>query len=137
MELKNESMKRSTTEIQAEIECLQQELQQAYIEERSATYNGKFPVCLYAWDMYLGKDEIGTWCSAEKDGFTWDGRVFETEEEATSAAWTLLNELADENELRGDPDDYTIDTFTIPLIDLTVDFLEECNLEHLVPAIIE
>ena len=135
--LKNKKVKRSATEIQAEIEQLQQELTQALIEEKSTTYNGNFPNNLYAWDMYIDEDEKGTWCSVEKEGFTWDGQVFETEDDASEAAWRLLSELADENELRGDPDDYTIETFTIPITELTVDFLEECELDHLVSAIIE
>ena len=87
--------------------------------------------------MYLDEDEKGEWCSAEKDGVTWDGNVFENEDDAINAAWTLLRELSSENELRGDRSDYTIDTFSIPITELTVDLLEECNLEHLVPAIIK
>jgi hypothetical protein len=128
---------RSTMDIQVEIDRLQQELQQAKVAEKSDTYNGKFPTVLYAWDMYIGKKAKGTWCSAEKEDGTWDGIVFETEEDAINSAITLLGELADERELKGDPDDYTIDTFTIPITELTIEDLEYSNLEHLIPAIIE
>ena len=127
---------RSVEEIQAEIERLTQELQQAKAAEKSASYN-KFPTVLYAWDMYNDDSKKGTWSSAEKEEIDWDGIVFETEDEASNAAWTLLNELADENELEGDPDDYTIDIFTIPITELTVELLEYSDLEHLIPAIIE
>jgi hypothetical protein len=141
VELKNKNVKvlkksRSAAEIQAEIEGLLTELQKAKIEEKSSTYNGKFPTRLFAWNMYLDEDEKGTWCSAEKEDYTWDGKVFETEDDATNAAWTLLTELNDEDELRGDPDDYIIDTFSIPITELTVELLEESDLEHLIPAII-
>ena len=127
---------RSAADIEAEIEKLQQELQQAKAAEKSATYS-EFPTELYAWDMYITEDEKGTWCSAEKYEGTWDGVVFETEEDAVNAALTLLNELDDEDELRGDKDDYTIDTFTIPITELTVEDLEFSDLDHLIPAIID
>lgn len=128
---------RSSADIQAEIDSLQQELAQTKIAEKSTTYNNAFPTKLYAWDMYIKESEKGMWCSAERDGFTWDGRVFETEEAAQEAAWTLLTELDGENELWGDSDEYTIDTFTIPITEVTVELLEESDLEHLIPAIIE
>ena len=85
----------------------------------------------------MSDGEKGTWCSAEKDESTWDGIVFETEEDAINAAQVLLNELDGEQELYGDPDEYTIDTFTIPITEVTVELLEESGLEHLIPAIIE
>lgn len=135
--VKNKDVKvRSAAEIQAEIEGLLLELQKAKVEEKSNTYNGKFPTSLFAWDMYLEEDEKGTWCSAEKDGYTWDGKVFETKDDAVNAACVLLSELSDEDELRGDPDDYFINTFAIPITELTVELLEDSDLEHLVPAII-
>lgn len=127
---------RSAEDIQAEIDRLTQELQQAKVAEKSAAYS-KFPTVLYAWDMYLSKRNKGTWCSAEKEDGTWDGIVFETEQDAINAAITLLGELEDERELNGDPDDYTIDTFTIPITELTVEDLEYSDLEHLIPAIIK
>lgn len=128
---------RSAAEIEAEIERLQQELAQAKVNEKSAGYNGKYPTVLYAWDMYIDDSEKGTWCSAEKEDYTWDGIVFETEKDAISAAQTLLGELDNEGELYGDPDEYTIDIITIPITDLTVETLEDSDLEHLIPAIIE
>lgn len=127
---------RSAEDIQAEIERLTQELQQAKVAEKSANYS-KFPTELYAWDMYISERNKGTWCSAEKEDGTWDGIVFETEEDAVNAASTLLGELDAERELEGDPDDYTIDTFTIPITELTVEDLEYSDLEHLIPAIIK
>ena len=141
-EFKNKNVKvtkrpHSAEEIQAEIDRLVQELKQVKIEEKTNTYNGNFPTSLFAWDMYLDEDEKGTWCSAEKYNFTWDGKVFETEDEAFKTAYELLNELSNENELRGDPNDYTIDIFMIPITELTVDFLEECDLDHIIPAIIK
>ena len=126
---------RSAADIQAEIDRLTQELQQAKIAEKSATY-AEFPAELYAWDIYRNKKYKGTWCSAEKEDNTWDGSVFETEEAAVNAAMTLLSELDSEDELEGDPDDYTIDTFAIPITELTVEDLEYSDLEHLIPAII-
>ena len=128
---------RTAAEIQAEIDKLQQELRQAMTAEKSNAYNGKFPTELYAWDMYLDDSKKGTWCSVEKDGSTWEGRVFETEADAFNAGLTLLYELSDEDELRGEPEDYTIATFSIPITELTVELLEESDLEHLIPAIIE
>ena len=142
LKLKNKTVKvikesRSAEDIKAEIERLQQELQQAQVEEKSATYNGNFPTALFAWDMYLEEDEKGTWCSADRSDFTWDGKVFETKDDAVNAACVLLNELSDEDELEGDPDDYFINTFAIPITELTVELLEESDLEHLIPAIIK
>jgi hypothetical protein len=127
---------RSAEDIQAEIDRLTQELQQAKVTEKSAAYS-KFPTELYAWDIYISKRNKGTWCSAEKEAGTWDGIVYETEEDAINAAITLLGELDDERELEGDPDEYTIDTFTIPITELTVEDLEYSDLEHLIPAIIK
>ena len=127
---------RSAEDIQAEIDRLTQELQQTKVAEKSATYS-QFPTVLYAWDMYVSKRNKGTWCSVEKEDGTWDGIVFESEEDAINAAITLLGELEAERELEGDPDDYTIDTFTIPITELTVEDLEYSDLEHLIPAIIK
>jgi hypothetical protein len=128
---------RSVIEIQSEIEYLQQKLVQAKIEEKCAAYAGKFPNDLYAWDMYVNESEKGTWCSAEKENIAWDGIVFETEDDAVNAAQTLLSELNNECELDSDPDEYTIDTFVIPITELTIEDLEYSNLEHLIPAIIK
>ena len=128
---------RTSADIQADIAKLQQELQQAKTAEKSNAYNGKFPTELWAWSMYLDDSEKGTWCSAEKEGNTWDGIVFETGDDAFNAGLTLLRELSDEEDLRGDPDDYTIDIFAIPITELTVETLEDSELDHLIPAIIE
>ena len=125
---------RSPDEIQAEIDRLTNELQQAKVAEKSSTYT-KFPTELYAWDMYIDKKDKGDWCSAEKEDGTWDGMVYETEEDAINGAITLLGEVADEGELEGDPDEYTIDT--IPITELTIEDLEYSDLEHLIPAIIK
>lgn len=123
---------RSAADIEAEIERLQQELQLAKAAEKRARYS-KLPDTLYIWDMYKDENEKGTWCSAEKYGIDWDGTVFETEEDAFNAAATLLNELADENELDGDPDDYTIDIIPVPFKELTAEILEYSDLDHLIP----
>ena len=127
---------RSPVELQAEIDRLTQELEQAKIKEKSATYT-KFPTELYAWSMYRDDSEKGDWQSAEKYDLTWDGVVFETEDDAANAAYTLLSELQDEDELDGDKDEYTVDTFAIPITELTIENLEESDLEHLIPAIIK
>ena len=66
-----------------------------------------------------------------------DGIVFETEDDAFNAGLGLLRELSDEGELDGDVDEYTIDTFSIPITELTVEVLEDSELEHLIPAIVE
>ena len=43
----------------------------------------------------------------------------------------MLNELDDEGELKGDPDDYTIDTFEVPLSSVSDSILRSSNLGHL------
>ena len=53
---------RSSADIQVEIDRLQQELAQAKINEKSATYT-KFPTELYAWSMYIDESEKGNWWS--------------------------------------------------------------------------
>ena len=126
---------RSAAEIQAEIERLQQELAQAKAAEKRATYDGKFPTTLYTWDIYLDEEDKGTWCGAEKDGFDWDGIVYETADDAVDGGWNLLQELEDEGELEYDPDEYTIDTIAIPFKELTAETLEYSNLDHLIPPI--
>ena len=125
---------RTAAEIQAEIAKLQQELANAEIAEKRASYS-KLPNTLYIWDMYKNASKKGTWCSAEKDGIDWEGIVFETEDDAANAAWTLLKELEDENELTGDPDEYTIDIIPVPFRELTAEILEYSDLEHLIPPI--
>ena len=123
---------RSSADIQAEIERLQQELAQAKAAEKKATYGGNLPKQVWSWDMYIDPSEKGTWCSAVKHRGEWDGNVFETEDDAVDGAWTLLSELEDEGELDGDPDDYTIDTFSIPISDVSDYLLSFSNLDHLI-----
>ena len=69
---------------------------------------------VYIWDMYLDPRDKGTWCSAEKSNNEYDGFVFKSAEEAFHYGKKHLYELDDEGELRGDPDDYDIDTVAIP-----------------------
>ena len=135
MELKNKT-NRSTLDILAEIESLQQELIQANIQEKRNTYNGNFPTTLYTWDMYVDEDEKGTWCGAEKEGIDWDGYVYETAEAAVEGGLELLNELKAEDALDYEPYDYIVDTIAIPFKELTAETLEYSNLEHLIPPII-
>ena len=135
MELKNKT-NRSAADIRAEIECLQQELTQAIIEEKRNTYNGTFPTTLYTWDMYVDEDEKGTWCGAEKDGIDWNGYVYETEDDAVTGGLDLLMQLNNEGDLDYDVDDYTVDTIAIPFKELTAEILEYSDLEHLIPPII-
>ncbi len=127
---------RGAEEIQAEIDRLQQELNQVKATEKRAAYNGKFPKVLYAWDIYADEDEKGTWCSAEKSGIDWDGYVYETKDAAIQGGWDHLNELANEGELEYDPDEYTVDAFEIPFKELTAETLEYSDLEHLIPPIV-
>lgn len=74
---------------------------------------GKSDEFVYIWDMYIDPIDKGTWCSAEKYNGEYDGFVFKTKEEAFRYGKEHLYELEDEGELRGDPDDYDIDTVTI------------------------
>lgn len=128
---------RTSAEILAEIERLQQELAQARAAEKKATYDS-FPQEVYAWDMYLVPTDKGTLCSAEKYRGVWDGIVYETENKALDAGRLHLQELDDEGELGDDlndyveSDDYTIDVFAIPLKDIPSRVLERSNLNHLI-----
>ena len=107
-------MVRSTKEILADMEKLKQELAQAQVAEKKASYN-KLPDTVYIWDMYIDPRDKGTWCSAEKYNDEYDGFVFKTKEDAFHYGREHLYELDDEGELRGDPDDYDINTIAIPL----------------------
>ena len=69
---------------------------------------------VYIWDMYMDYRDRGTWCSAEKNNGEYDGFVFKSEDEALRYGREHLYELDDSGELRGDPDDYDIDTVAIP-----------------------
>lgn len=118
---------RSVADIEAEIAKLQQELADAKAAEKKASYGGKFPGEVWYWDMYINPGRKGTWTSIDND------TVFETEEDALDGAWTLLGELEDEGELRGDPDDYTIDAIKIPISKVKPEVLKGSGLEHLIP----
>ena len=125
---------RSSAEIQAEIEKLQQELVQAKIAEKKAAYAGNLPDVVYIWDMYMNADEKGTWTSAELRNNKYEGTVFETEKGARDAALNLLSELDDEDELDSDDwnDDYYIDAVEIPLSEVSEQTLRFSNLDHLI-----
>ena len=102
------------------------------------TNNNSSEKVVYAWDIYLDPRDKGTFCSAEKYNGVWDGMVYETEAKAENAAWYHLLELEDEDELSPDPniyvepDDYTIDIFTIPLSEVSDAVLHYSNLDHLI-----
>lgn len=117
---------RSSADIEAEILRLQQELVQAQEAEKRASYGGNFPTELWYWDMYTDPRQKGTWTSIEND------LVFETEDEAYDAAYCLLRELDDEDELFVDPDDYIVDVVKIPLTRVSEDALEHSGLSHLI-----
>ena len=120
---------RSTKDIEAEIARLQAELEQAKEEEKKASYGGKLPTSVWSWDIYLTPRKKGTWTGIDND------IVFETKEKALDGAWQLLNELDDEGELKGDPDDYTIDAFEVPLSSVSDSVLRFSNLGHLAKSI--
>ena len=76
--------------------------------------------------MYTDPRQKGTWTSIENDS------VFETEDEAYDAAYCLLRELEDEDELFVDPDEYIVDVVKIPLAQVSEDALEFSGLSHLI-----
>jgi hypothetical protein len=117
---------RSVADIEAEISKLQQELEQAKIAEKKASYGGNFPKTVWTWDIYLEPVNKGTWTGIEND------LVFETKDKALDAAWTLLNELDDEGELEYDPDDYYVEAFEVPLSSVSKEILRYSNLKHLI-----
>jgi hypothetical protein len=80
----------------------------------NSTGVGQSEDIVYIWDMYLDPIDKGTWCSAEKINGIYDGFVFKSAYEAFRYGREHLYELDDEGELRGDPDDYDIDTVAIP-----------------------
>jgi hypothetical protein len=102
------------------------------------TNNNSSEKVVYAWDIYLDPRDKGTFCSAEKYNGVWDGMVYETDIDADNAAWYHLQELEIEGELSPDPnvyvepDDYTIDIFTIPLSEVSDAVLHYSNLDHLI-----
>lgn len=117
---------RSVADIEAEIARLQQELEQAKIAEKKASYGVNLPKTVWTWDIYLEPTEKGTWTGIEND------LVFETEDKALDAAWELLNELDDEGELDGDPDDYYVEAFEVPLSSVSASTLKFNKLAHLI-----
>lgn len=117
---------RSIADIEAEITRLRQELEQAKIAEKKASYGGNLPKTVWTWDIYLEPTEKGTWTGIEND------LVFETKDKALDAAWKLLNELDDEGELDGDPDDYYIEAFEIPLANISASVIKFNKLTHLI-----
>lgn len=123
---------RSSADIQAEIARLQQELADAKVREKKASYGNNLPKFVYAWDMYIDPADKGTWTSLDGD------MVFETEDDAENAGIQLLSELDHEGEL-GDEDeyvepmDYAIDVIKIPVSNVSNDVLIYSNLKHLIP----
>lgn len=117
---------RSIADLEAEIAKLQQELTQAKIAEKKASYGGNLPKTVWTWDIYLEPADKGTWTGIEND------LVFETKDKALDAAWELLNELDDGGKLDGDPDDYYIEAFEIPLSSVSASILKFNKLVHLI-----
>lgn len=130
----NESLKeaRNSADIKAEIERLQKELADAEAAEKKASYNGNVPTEVWIWDMYLKPSKKGTWTSAELYQGKYDGYVYETEEDALDGAWIHLGELDDEGELRGDPDDYYVEAFSVPVSEVHEETLSYSGLDHLI-----
>jgi hypothetical protein len=117
---------RNVADIEAEIARLQQELADAKVAEKKASYGGSTPTEVWYWDMYLEPSEKGTWISIDND------TVFETEDDAIDGAYTLLGELDDEGELEYDPDEYYVDAVKIPISKVSPDVLKWSGLEHLI-----
>lgn len=123
---------RSSADIKAEIERLQKELADAEVAEKKAGYNGNVPTEVWIWDIYLKPSKKGTWTSAELYQGKYDGYVYETEEDALDGAWVHLGELDDEGELRGDPDDYYVEAFSVPVSEVHEETLSYSGLDHLI-----
>lgn len=125
---------RSVAEIEAEIARLKRELAAAKVAEKKAAMTEK-PTVVWVWDMYLDPKNKGTWTSAELYNGVWDGIVFESKDKALNAAWDHLKELDDAGELGDwenpvDPDEYTIEAFSVPVSDVDPDTFHFSNLEH-------
>jgi hypothetical protein len=123
---------RSSADIEAEIARLQQELAQAKVAEKKATYGGNRPTMVYTWDMYIDPADKGTWLGLELYKGELEGTAYETKEEAINGGIELLGELGGEGELDGYADDYTIDVIAVPVSKLSDWTIENSNLEHLV-----
>ena len=123
---------RSVAEIEAAIAVLERELEAAKVAEKKASYNGNIPTQVWIWSIYLDAADKGSWTSAEWWDGSYDGFVYETEEEAVNGAWYHLQELDDEDELDGnDPDNYTIEAFSVSVSEVDPDTLLASDLEHL------
>lgn len=132
---------RSSVEILADIDRLKQELKQALIAEKKASYS-ELPKVVYIWDMYIDEAEKGNWTSAEIYNGLYSGAVFETEDQAFDAGLYHLRELEDEGELtyvdedgeeyEVEPEDYTIDTVAISVKGVDEETLASSGLEHLI-----
>jgi hypothetical protein len=129
---------RSVAEIKEEIRTLMKELRDAERAERAtavastdtvvstAPVSKAKPTSVWTWDIYLTPKKKGTWTGIQND------LVFETQDKALEAAWALLNELNDEGELDGDPDDYYIEAFEVPLARVSAAVLKFSDLSHLI-----
>ena len=126
---------RTPDEIRAEIAKLQQELADAEAAEKKASYGGNLPTEVWIYDMYLDPADKGTWTSAELYNGKYDGYVYETEDAALDGAWLHLSELEDEGELEGDPDDYYIEAFAVPVSEVHEDTLSFSKLDHLIESL--
>lgn len=107
-------------------------------KETSEYYRGKG---VNKWGKYYNQASIyrikGTALSSIKDLETWGYnvelvpiKIVETEEEAVDACVYHLDELENENELDGaSPDDFTIDTFVVPIEEVNEDSLVRSGLK--------
>jgi hypothetical protein len=127
---------RSIAEIKADIGRLEKELDAARAELRSAqrvtVAAGKSPKQLYAWDIYKTEADKGTWTSAYHTAAGWEGVFSETYEEAAEAGRDMLENNLEHEDPNATPDQYTVDVFAIPLSDITVQALEDSELEYLI-----
>jgi hypothetical protein len=110
-------------------------LEAAKVAEKRGSYE-KLPTKVWIWDICRnGRKHSRRWTSAELYEGKYDGAVFETEDDAIDAGYTLLYELADEGELPGgrytDPDDFDVEAFQVNISDVDPDTLIMSNLEHL------
>ena len=71
---------------------------------------------VYIWDMYIDKFDKGNWLSADYYNGEWQGMVYESKAEALKYGRMHLEELEEEGELRGSPDDYDIDIIEVPIL---------------------
>lgn len=117
---------RSVVDIEAEIARLQQELVDAKIAEKKASYGKNTPTEVWYWDIYKDHSEKGTWISLDFD------TVYETKDAAINGAYKHLGELDYEDELDYDLDDYYIDAVKIPISKVSMDALKWSGFEYLI-----